>query len=139
LSEHLLVGESERKSGGIHRGSIAADAIEAIIGAIYLDSNIDICSKKILEWYGDRLSGLILAGQKDPKTELQEYLQGKKMSLPIYQITAIEGKMHAQVFHVSCRIENLELMTQGSANNKQEAEQIAAQKFLVELKQRFAR
>jgi ribonuclease III len=138
LNEYLLVGESEKKSGGLNRSSIAVDAIEAIIGAIYLDSNIEICGQKILEWYGDRLSGLTPVGQKDPKTELQEYLQARKMALPIYQITATEGKMHAQIFHVSCRVEGLSIVTQGSANNKQEAEQIAARKFLVELKNRHS-
>lgn len=137
LSEYLIVGDSEKKSGGIHRSSIAADAIEAIIGAIYLDANIDICSKKIIEWYGDKLIGLTLVGQKDPKTQLQEYLQAKKMSLPIYKIIATGGKMHAQTFQVSCRVEKLDFTTEGTANSKQEAEQIAAESFLTQLKKHF--
>ena len=139
LKEHLLVGECEKKNGGINRSSIAADAIEAIIGAIYLDSNIEICSKRILDWYGNRLLGLTLAGQKDPKTELQEYLQAKKMSLPIYQITGVEGKMNAQIFHVSCHIQDLDMVTQGQANSKQNAEQMAAEEFLAELKKLYGR
>lgn len=134
LGEHLLVGESEKKSGGVNRSSILADTFEAIIGAVYLDSNIDTCNKKILEWYADKLSGLKLTGQKDSKTQLQELMQAKKRPLPHYQIIATEGKMHEQIFHISCQVEGLDIKTIGSGNNKQKAEQDAAEKFLVELR-----
>jgi ribonuclease III len=136
LGEHLLVGESEKKSGGINRSSILADTLEAIIGAIYLDSDIENCSKKILEWYADKLISITLTGQKDPKTELQELMQAKKLPLPQYQIIATEGKMHEQLFHVSCHVEGLSIKTSGAGNNKQKAEQNAAENFLIEFKKK---
>jgi ribonuclease-3 len=134
LGDYIYLGAGERKSGGFRRSSILADAMEAIIGAIYLDSDINICYKKVLNWYKDRLTGLIQAGQKDAKTELQEVLQAQKLPLPVYDIVATKGKAHKQTFYVECSVVGLEIITKGKGISKQEAEQNAAKDFLTELK-----
>ena len=135
LGDYLYLGAGERKSGGFRRASILADAMEAVIGAIYLDSNVTTCYKKVVTWYEDKLTGLTSAGQKDAKTELQEFLQAQKLPLPVYDIVATKGKSHNQIFYVECRVEGLEIITKGEGASKQEAQQNAAQDFLTKLKQ----
>jgi ribonuclease-3 len=133
VGDCLYLGIGEKKSGGFRRTSILANTMEAIIGAIYLDSTMEICQQKILEWYGARLVGLTIAGQKDPKSELQEFLQARGLPLPVYKVIATYGKAHKQIFHLQCTVQGLEIISEGQGTNKQEAEQNAAKKFFAQL------
>lgn len=131
LGDFLLLGSGELKSGGFNRESILADAVEAIIGAIYLDSGLDVVRARILEWYGDRLDGLQLDDVvKDAKTRLQEYLQKNQSRLPKYEVMEISGQAHDQNFKVSCWVETLPEATVGKGGSRRIAEQNAAQKAL---------
>jgi ribonuclease-3 len=131
LGDFLLLGSGEMKSGGFRRDSILADAVEALIGAIYLDSGLESARKCILDWYGDRLDDLSLEDPiKDPKTRLQEYQQGRHMPLPRYQVLLVSGPTNKQVFKVECRIPELEpVVAEGSS--RRGAEQAAASQLLT--------
>lgn len=134
LGEHLNLGGGELKSGGHRRESILADAVESLIGAIYLDSNHDTCREVVLSWYQQRLENLSLEDtEKDPKTRLQEYLQSLKKALPNYQVTQVSGEAHNQGFVVLCQIEELSVTTEGKGSSRRYAEQSAAKKALSEL------
>ncbi len=131
LGEYLRLGPGELKSGGARRKSILADALEAIIGAIYLDSNMEICQERVLTWFYSRLEEVSHTGtKKDPKTQLQEFLQARKSHLPVYSVLSIDGQAHKQIFHVRCDVEGSTISTEGSGSSRRAAEQIAAQKFL---------
>ncbi|MGL4475370.1 MAG: ribonuclease III [Shewanella sp.] len=135
LGEYLSLGPGELKSGGHRRESILADAVEAIIGAVYLDSDIEVCRQLVLAWYASRLQEIEPGvGQKDPKTLLQEYLQGFKKPLPDYQVTLVEGEAHDQTFTVECRIKDLAEPVIGVGSSRRKAEQIAAAQVLELLK-----
>ena len=131
LGEHLILGPGEKKSGGHRRDSILEDAVEAIIGAIYLDADIETCKDLVLKWFAPRLAE-IKPGitQKDPKTRLQEYLQARKIALPNYEVIDIKGQSHNQEFTVKCTtdINQQAIITKGSSRRK--AEQAAAQQVL---------
>jgi len=134
LGEYLILGPGELKSGGHRRESILEDAIEAIIGAVYLDSNIAQCKQLILSWFEERLNAIKPGNeQKDPKTRLQEYLQGRKIPLPVYDVIETSGQSHNQSFTVSCVTEviNTDVVAKGTSRRK--AEQAAAQQVLAEL------
>lgn len=134
LGEFLVLGSGELKSGGFNRESILADAIEAIIGAIYLDSGMDVVTERILDWYGERLTHLKMDGvQKDSKTRLQEYLQKSQNRLPKYEVIEVFGQAHDQKFKVSCRVEALPEVTLGIGSSRRIAEQNAAKKALKAL------
>lgn len=134
VGEHLHLGSGELKSGGFNRDSILADALEAIIGAIYLDSGFDRCRERILHWYQSRLADLSLEDtHKDAKTRLQEFLQSRHYSLPVYHLMRVEGEAHEQVFHVECEVENLEKHTKGRGGSRRIAEQKAAEKALKKM------
>ena len=127
LGKFLQLGQGEKKSGGFQRESILADALEAIIGAIFLDSNIETCRACILSWYEDQFDHLNTGqSQKDPKTELQEYLQGKRQPLPTYRVVKVVGDAHHPVFHVACQVCLLEAPSIGVGNTRRKAEQDAA-------------
>ena len=96
LAEFLRLGPGEMKSGGLRRESIQADAVEAILGAIFLDAGIEACKERILSWYGSRLTGIQPGVQKDSKTQLQEYLQGRRLPLPLYEVIDTQGDDHDQ-------------------------------------------
>jgi ribonuclease-3 len=132
LGECLILGPGELKSGGHRRESILEDAIEAIIGAVYLDSDIESCKALILRWFEKRLT-VIKPGneQKDPKTRLQEFLQGRKIPLPAYEVIDTSGQSHNQEFTVRCQtpIINEEIIAKGTSRRK--AEQAAAQQILA--------
>ncbi len=136
LGECLILGPGELKSGGHRRESILEDAIEAIIGAIYLDSDITNCKRLILTWFEKRLN-VIKPGneQKDPKTRLQEYLQGRKIALPSYEVIDTTGQSHNQQFTVRCLTEVLadEVIAKGTSRRK--AEQAAAEQILALIEQ----
>lgn len=135
LGEVLQLGPGELKSGGYRRDSILADAIEAIIGAIYLDSSIEKVRSIILTWYQQRLENIDPeVGQKDPKTRLQELLQGRRRPLPEYHVIKIQGEAHNQQFTVACSIEGLEKTIQGKGTSRRKAEQAAAEIALQALK-----
>ena len=134
LGDHLRLGQGELKSGGFRRVSTLADALEAIIGAIYLDSDIATCRQVVLSWFNIRLESLSLASNlKDPKTLLQEYLQAHKYALPDYQVISTTGKEHEQVFKVVCRVEPLSKDVMGKGTSRRFAEQDAAHKILITL------
>ena len=135
LGRYLFLGVGELKSGGHDRMSILSCAMEAIIGAIYLDSGFDGVRECLLRWYEPLLSTLSAkACHKDPKTQLQEYLQGKRLSLPVYTVELTEGEAHQQVFVVSCVIEDIHKKTLGKGTSRRRAEQEAAEIMLGTLK-----
>jgi len=133
IGDYLYLGGGELKSGGFRRASILADAVEAIIGAIVLDSDIDTAKTCILNWYEERIGNVDQAILKDPKTRLQEYLQSRKLALPGYEITAIEGKEHNQLFHVECQIKELDITVKAKGSSRRNAEQQAAEYVLEQL------
>lgn len=133
LGDYLILGIGEKKSGGSKRSSIIADAMEAIIGAIYLDAGMENCRNQVLHWYKLRLEEIPNIALKDPKTILQEYTQANKLPLPVYNIISIEGVAHDQVFHIECRVDGLPHVTLGVGNSKRRAEQSAAELYLKQL------
>jgi ribonuclease-3 len=130
LGDGLILGPGELKSGGYRRDSIIADGVEAIIGAIFLDSDIDTVKALILKWFASRLNTIQPGiSQKDPKTRLQEHLQSRKKALPVYEVIEIKGEAHNQRFTMSCSIEGLNPV-QGQGTSRRKAEQSAAEKML---------
>jgi ribonuclease III len=131
LGELLKLGEGELKSGGAQRPSILADALEAIFGAIYLDAGFDSARSVILKLYAPWIENL-KPGQstKDPKTRLQEWLQGRKKPLPCYRLLEASGAAHEQRFEVACEIETPALRTTGRGTSRRLAEQAAADNAL---------
>ena len=131
LGDFLHLGTGEMKSGGHRRESILADTVEAIIGAIYLDSDMDTVKEKILQWYDSRLMELSLDDPlKDPKTRLQEHLQGKQLPLPKYDVLSIEGSAHEQIFKIKCVVKDIEKSIVGLGASRRIAEQEAAAQAL---------
>lgn len=134
LGQYLRLGSGELKSGGFRRESILADAIESIIGAIYLDSDFYTCREQVLRWFEHRLKRLdIQDTQKDPKTRLQEYLQSRQFPLPNYEVISVDGQAHNQTFHVSCALPSLDRKTNGTGSSRRIAEQEAARNALKQL------
>ncbi len=128
LGDYLKLGPGELKSGGFRRDSILADAVEAIIGAVYLDSDVEGVRRIILSWYQSRLESIEPGvSQKDPKTRLQECLQGRKKPLPIYTVTNIKGEAHNQEFTVSCVLAGVDKPVIGIGTSRRKAEQAAAE------------
>ena len=134
LGNYIKLGTSELKSGGWRRKSILANAMEALIGAIYLDSSLESCRKIVLTLYQDLLrehtpDNLV----KDPKTRLQELLQSRQLPLPEYTIIKEEGEAHQKVFTVRCNIPEVDISVQSDGRSKRNAEQSAAQIALNQL------
>jgi len=131
LGEHLILGSGERKTGGHRRESILADALEAILGAVYLDSGFDAAKDLVDRIFEQRLNALPDAGDlRDPKTRLQEWLQARKLSLPKYDLVSVSGKDHRQRFVVSCTVIELSQTTEGQSTSRRRAEQRAASEML---------
>jgi len=127
LGDHLRLGEGELKSGGFRRPSILADALEALIGAVYLDAGFDAVREVVVRLYRPLLETLDAKGaDKDPKTRLQEWLQSRKYALPQYSVIATRGAAHDQRFEVECVVRELELRTVGTGTSRRLAEQEAA-------------
>lgn len=126
LSQYLSLGGGELKTGGGQRASILADALEAMIGAIYLDSGMENCRAVVLRLWQKFFNQLSPSKIKDPKTRLQEHLQAKQQSLPIYRVLAIGGTPHDQHFEVECLVPGLPQPTYGSGESRRRAEQSAA-------------
>ncbi len=134
LGEYLRLGSGELKSGGFRRESILADALEALIGAIYLDAGMDVARERVLAWLATELDGLTLVDtNKDPKTRLQEFLQSRATELPRYEVIDIQGEPHCRTFFVQCEISLLNEKTQGQGASRRIAEQVAAAAALVAL------
>jgi ribonuclease-3 len=135
LGRYLFLGPGELKSGGSARLSILSCAMEALIGAIYLDRGFTATREAILRWYEPLLTSLTKASShKDPKTMLQEFLQGQRLPLPIYAVESTEGEAHQQTFVVSCAIEGMADKTYGTGTSRRRAEQDAAEAMLGILK-----
>ncbi|WP_323815043.1 ribonuclease III [Cellvibrio sp. NN19] len=135
LGDCLVLGEGEMKSGGKDRDSILADSVEAIIGAIYLASGLDVCRERVLTWFAPRLNKLGLnTSAKDSKSRLQEYMQSQRQSLPEYQVVEVGGEGHAQMFTIECRVALSKKPTSATASNRREAEKQAAALMLAQLK-----
>jgi ribonuclease-3 len=135
----MRLGEGEMRSGGQNRPSILADALEAIIGAVYLDGGYS-AAQALVERLFDKLdiNPDMQAVGKDPKTELQEWLQGRKLSLPKYTVIGTSGAAHRQQFEVSCEVTELRQTQQGSGASRRAAEQAAAAALLQILKSESA-
>lgn len=139
LGDLLHLGPGELKSGGHRRDSILADAVEAIIGAVYLEKGLDYTDHFIRALYGDALSELPQLDElKDPKTRLQEYLQAKNLALPQYSVIEITGKPHNQRFKTVCEVSEVGLKVEGSGTSRRKAEQDAARKALETMTQQHA-
>lgn len=127
LGEYMKLGAGELKSGGYRRESILSDCVEAIIAAVYLDAGIDRAMERVHCWYQQLLNDMQLGeAQKDPKTRLQEYLQGRKLPLPTYEVIDIKGESHNQTFKVSCKVEKVDEIFIGNGTSRRKAEQDAA-------------
>jgi ribonuclease-3 len=134
MGEHLRLGSGELRSGGYRRASILADALEAMVGAIFLDSNFDVAAAAVARLVSKRLEKLPPAESlKDPKTLLQEALQGRGLGLPVYVLTAAAGEPHAQSFTVTCEVPTFGLLAVGEGASRRRAEQLAARKVLDQL------
>lgn len=136
LGKLLHLGQGERKAGGQHRVSILSDVVEALIGAIYLDSgDFSRVQQLVLTWFAPYLDSIDeLMVLKDPKSQLQEWLQSKQRPLPVYELLQIDGKAPHQVFHVSCLIDDAPTQ-KAQGKSRRIAEQNAAKLVLAELKQ----
>lgn len=134
LGDRLHLGEGELKSGGFRRPSILADAVEALLGAVFLDAGFAAVRAVVEKALGERLQreeGLPV--DKDPKTALQEHLQGRKLALPRYAVQRTEGEAHDQTFTVECRVDDLGLVAVGRGATRRAAEQSAAEGVLAQL------
>jgi ribonuclease-3 len=128
LGDYLNLGPGELKSGGFRRESILADAVEAIIGAMYLDGGMVACKEHVTRWYQSRLDIISPEGaNKDAKSKLQELLQSRKKPLPQYHLVETTGSDHEQHFQIECEIEFLQQRFLGEGSNRREAEQVSAQ------------
>ena len=131
LGDRLELGPGELKSGGFRRDSILADALEAVIGAIYLDAGFEACRSTVLEWLEPHIAALP-AGKtaKDAKTRLQEWLQARQQSLPEYRLVSAEGEDHDKTFNVVCVMDGSGVEAPGTGPSRRQAEQAAAQAAL---------
>lgn len=131
LGEHLILGPGELKSGGFRRDSILEDSVEAIIGAVFLDSDMITCRALVLDWFTSRIVQISPGkSQKDPKTRLQEYLQGRRLPLPVYDVIETTGQSHNQQFTVSCVVQTLSDKIISKGTSRRKAEQAVAAKAL---------
>ncbi len=131
LGEHLRLGEGELKSGGFRRPSILADALESLIGAIFIDAGFEAASAAVRRLLAPHIAAIDpQASGKDAKTSLQEWLQGRREPLPEYRLLATEGQAHDQEFVVECRLKDERHVSQGRGKSRRAAEQEAAQAML---------
>ena len=139
LGQYIKLGSGELKSGGRRRDSILADAVEAVFGAVYIDSGFDTCRQLILRLYEDKLHNIPdVQTLKDPKTSLQELLQSRHHPLPAYTVLEVTGKAHNQMFKVECSIEDLDCITTAQGRSRRKAEQAAAKLAIEELNKKIA-
>lgn len=133
LGSRLTLGPGEMKSGGHRRDSILADALEAVIAAIYLDSGFTTCRAVVLPWFADALASLPPPHKvgKDAKTRLQEWVQGRARPLPVYTLLSESGDDHAKLFRVECALVQPVVRTEGEGSSRRSAEQRAAEAALA--------
>lgn len=135
LPEVLRLSEGEARAGGAQRPSILADALEAVIGASFVDGGFDAARALVRRLFGELIDGTEAGSwSKDPKTELQEWLQGRRIAVPVYRITSTRGQAHAQTFEVVCEVPALALSEAGEGRSRRQAEQEAARRMLAALK-----
>jgi ribonuclease-3 len=131
LTGMIRLGEGEMRSGGQQRPSILADALEAVIGAVFLDAGYQAAESLVLRLFEKvAISPTMTAAAKDPKTELQEWLQARRMQLPIYRVVGTTGAAHQQIFDVECEIVELKQTQRGIGNSRRSGEQAAATAML---------
>lgn len=136
LGDYLRLGSGELKSGGFRRDSILADAVEAIIGSIHLDSDFETAKEFILGLFKERLAAIDLKKSvKDSKTRLQEFMQSRRKPLPDYQLEKVVGEAHDQTFYISCQVQLLDQSSKGVGSSRRQAEQEAARAALIALGQ----
>ena len=134
MGDALFLGPGELKSGGFRRESILADALEALIGAIYLDAGMEAAKARVTAWLTSEIESLTLVDtNKDPKTRLQEFLQSRGCELPRYEVVDIQGEPHCRVFFVECEITLLNEKSRGQGVSRRIAEQVAAAAALIAL------
>ena len=139
LGDLLTLGSGELKSGGYKRASILADALEAVIGSVYLDGGFAAAENTIRHLYSDRFNCLPSSEPvKDSKTNLQELLQGRGLGLPQYQLLETLGQAHERKFVVGCQIDSMEISVKSQGSSRRRAEQSAAAEALVQLKSALA-
>lgn len=138
LGERLTLGPGEMKSGGHRRDSILADAVEAVVAAIYLDAGYERCRQVVLPWFQAAMEALPPPNKvgKDAKTRLQEWLQARQHPLPLYALLEESGEDHAKMFRVSCTVAHAGVGTEGEASSRRAAEQLAAEAALAILSPR---
>ena len=135
LPEVVRLSDGEARGGGAQRPSILADAVEALIGAIYLDGGLPPATRLVRQLFGELIAGTEAdSWSKDAKTELQEWLQARRLPVPAYRIVATRGQAHAQTFDVECAVAALGLAEQGEGRSRRAAEQEAARRLLARLK-----
>lgn len=135
IGERLVMGPGEMKTGGHRRDSILADAVEALVAAIHLDAGFETCKIVVLQWFEPLLAALPPPHKvgKDPKTRLQEWLQARQRSLPVYELIEETGDDHARIFKISCTLAEPALNTKGEGSSRRAAEQQAAEAALQEI------
>ncbi|AOX61509.1 MULTISPECIES: ribonuclease III [Stenotrophomonas] len=135
LGERLILGPGEMKTGGHRRDSILADALEAVVAAIYLDAGFAACRTVVLPWFTASMHALPATGkpEKDPKTRLQEWLQARQKALPLYELVSESGDDHAKTFRVRCGVTDPAVSTEGEGASRRLAEQQAAAAALEQL------
>ena len=135
LPQVLRLSEGEARGGGAQRASILADAFEALVGAAFLDGGFEAAQNVVRRLFGELIDGTeIDSWSKDPKTELQEWLQARRLAVPSYRIVATRGQAHAQTFEVECLVAPLGLSERGEGRSRRAAEQQAARRMLEGLK-----
>ncbi len=139
LPEMIRLGEGEMRSGGQKRPSILADALEAVIGAVYLDGGFTVAQGLVQRLFNAlEINPGMDAISKDPKTELQEWLQGRKMTVPLYRVVGTQGAAHKQIFDVECEVIELNLNERGIGGSRRAGEQAAAAAMLQTLRAKTA-
>lgn len=134
LGDDVRLGEGELKSGGAKRGSILADALEAVFGAVFVDAGFEAARRVIIAAYGEELANANPTTlHKDPKTRLQEWLQARRLPVPEYAVVGVHGEAHAQQFAVECRIPSLGISAGGAGSSRRAAEQDAASRAWAEV------
>ncbi len=130
LGAVIRLGSGERRSGGHKRSSILADALEAILGAVHIDAGVEAARDVIVRLFSERMAALDGNAVKDPKTRLQEWLQGENLPLPVYKIVETSGTAHEREFLVSCEVADLGLEVTGRGRSRRAAEKNAASGML---------
>lgn len=137
LGPRIELGPGELKSGGHRRDSILADALEALVAAIHLDAGFEVCRRVVLPWFEPLIAELPEGkAEKDPKTRLQEWLQGRQLPRPLYRLVDTRGDDHARIFQVSCETSEPAHAEQAEAASLRAAEQLAAERLLAKLEKK---